>query len=302
MKRSAQILSTVVVAACLLACGKRESTATTGHPEDDKASQPPADHPADKPRPDPGSPANNTDLGSGVIGDEGIFEIGGGQRIVMKYVPAGKFMMGSPPGKAGRSVDEEQHEVTLTKAFWLGRTEVTQEQWQSVTGDNPSWHKGKDLPVEMVSWKDATEYCAKLNGKGLLPAGWRWTLPSEAQWEYACRAGTKGAWAGDLDDMAWYRKNRINSIHEVATRKPNAWGLFDMHGNVCEWCADWFDDHPMGAATDPVGPDNGSARVIRGGCYHNPGACCRSALRFMREPDFKAFSTGFRVAAVPAGQ
>ncbi len=239
-------------------------------------------------------------LGSGRVGTRLLFPIGGGQTITVKYIPAGTFTMGSPAGETNSSTDETQHQVTLTKAFWLGRTAVTQSQWRAVMGTNPSGFIGDDLPVETVSWNDAMEYCRKLNGMGLLPSGWKFALPTEAQWEYACRAGTNGPYAGDLDDMAWYSGNSGGKTHPVATKKPNAWGLYDMHGNVEQWCADWYGTYPSDAVTDPSGPSTGLLRVSRGGGWHPGGTYCRSAFRSWGAPDYQNGSIGFRVAAVPS--
>ncbi len=168
-------------------------------------------------------------------------------------------------------------------------------------GSTPSNFKGKDLPVETVSWNDASDFCKKLNAKGLLPAGWRWALPTEAQWEYACRAGTTGEDAGSLADMAWDGDNSGSKTHPVGTKQATAWGLCDMHGNVWEWCADWYGDDPKGAATDPTGSNSGSSRVYRGGSWSSDGTSCRSADCGGYAPDGRLFNFGFRVAAVPGG-
>jgi len=258
-------------------------------------------------------------------------------KIELCGIPAGSFTMGSD--ESGQEDEKPVHKVTLTKAFWLGRTEVTQGQWQSVMGTTQRdqarrmleddtvydfgskkstlrdmfgksrttdpgeilFGEGADHPVYWVSWNEAVAFCGKLNAKGLLPAGWKWALPSEAQWEYACRAGTTGDYAGDLDEMAWHAKNSDGKTHEVATKKANAWGLCDMHGNVCEWCADWYGDYPAGAATDQTGPAEGLLRVVCGGGWSAGGADCRSAYRYGNYPGIRNLDGGFRVAAVPAG-
>jgi formylglycine-generating enzyme required for sulfatase activity len=190
--------------------------------------------------------------------------------------------------------------VTLTKPFWLGRTEVTQRQWENVMGNNPSFFKGKDPPVEQVSWHDASDFCQKLNAMQSTPHGWHFALPTEAQWEYACRAGTSRDDAGNLDEMAWYASNSGAKTHEVATKKANNWGLVDMHGNVWEWCADWCGGYPAESLIDPTGPNSGSNRVDRGGSWFSDGTRCRSASRFRHSPDYRGSGIGFRVAAVPA--
>jgi formylglycine-generating enzyme required for sulfatase activity len=176
--------------------------------------------------------------------------------------------------------------VTLSKGFWMAKTEVTQRQWKSVMGNNPSWRKGDDLPVDCVSWVDAWEFCRR--------AGMQ--LPTEAQWEYACRAGTTGARAGNLDSMAWYAGNSGGIPHPVGQKRPNAWGLHDMYGNVLEWCADWsecrMDTTPV---TDPTGPASGTGRVLRGGSWICVAGHCRSAWRGgSNAPEYSVLGLGFR--------
>ena len=186
------------------------------------------------------------------------------------------------------------HKVTLTKGFWMMETEVTQKQWKAIMGNNPSSFIGDDLPVEKVSWTDCQKFCKKCTKLGL-PV----QLPTEAQWEYACRAGTTGAYVGDLDEMAWYYDNSGRKTHSVGTKKPNEWGLYDMHGNVWEWCQDWKADYPSGSVTDPTGPSNGSYglfRVNRGGSWSFKAGGCRSACRRYDEPDNRYYGLGFRVA------
>jgi len=221
--------------------------------------------------------------------------------IKLVQIPAGTFAMGSPADEVGRQPNEgPQTKVTLTKDFFLGATAVTQGQWTAVMGSNPSHFKGDTLPVETVSWDEATAFCQKLTEReraaGRLGMGYAFSLPTEAQWEYACRAGTTGPYAGDLDAMAWYSKNSGSTTHPVGTKKPNAWGLFDMHGNVFEWCADWYAPYSGGVLTDPAGPVSGSARVYRGGRWGTVGAICRSAHRDFRGPGFRVNFIGFRVA------
>jgi formylglycine-generating enzyme required for sulfatase activity len=191
--------------------------------------------------------------------------------------------------------------VTLTKDFFLGAMEVTQGQYQALMGTNPSYFKtlGRDVPVEEVSWKEALEFCQKLTAQeraaGRLPDGYALTLPTEAQWEYACRAGTTGPSAGDLDAMAWYAKNSGNTTHPVGTKQPNAWGLYDMAGNVYQWCLDWHGKYPGGSVTDPAGPASGSYHVYRGGSWRSDAAGCRAALRNGDLGDGSGL-LGFRVA------
>ncbi|MDO4550012.1 MAG: bifunctional serine/threonine-protein kinase/formylglycine-generating enzyme family protein [Planctomycetia bacterium] len=217
-----------------------------------------------------------------------------GVEFAFRWCPAGEFMMGSPSSEAGRDNDETQHRVTLTKGFWMLETQVTQEMWQSVMGNNPSRFKGNKLPVECVSLDDCQEFCQKLRNLGL-----NIQLPTEAQWEYACRAGTTGAYAGDLDSMAWYDSNSDSTTHAVGQKNPNAWGLYDMHGNVWEWCADWKGSYIIGSVTDPTGPAFGSYRVIRGGNWGIIARYCRSAVRGRDIPTYRGDFLGFRPVLVP---
>jgi formylglycine-generating enzyme required for sulfatase activity len=223
-------------------------------------------------------------------------------KIVMPFAfcPAGSFTMGSPSTDDGRSDDENQVSVTQSKAFWMAKTEVTQEQWQAVMGSNPSHFKGDKLPVENVSWDAAQEFIKKVNGSGEIPAGWKLCLPTEAQWEYACRAGENGPFSGgSIDEVAWYNENSESKTHPVGTKKQNAWGLHDMHGNVSEWCADWYGNELPGG-TDPLGPSSGVRRVLRGGSWNHGADGCRAASRGRYYPDFRFYDAGFRPALVPS--
>jgi formylglycine-generating enzyme required for sulfatase activity len=195
-------------------------------------------------------------------------ETAGGAGIEMVRVPAGKFTMGSPDGE-GEADEHPQHEVTVS-SFYMGKYEVTQGQWRAVAGlpkvkidlkANPSKFDGNDnLPVEQVSWEEAMEFCARLSRA----TGKTYRLPTEAEWEYACRALTKGQYAGNLDSMAWYDRNSGGSTHEVGRKQANGFGLYDMHGSVWEWCMDWYSDsyYSRSPSTDPVGPSTGSS-----GCF-----------------------------------
>ena len=224
-----------------------------------------------------------------------------GNKVTMKLVQitAGKFMMGSPDGEKDRSKDESpQREVTISKPFYMGVYEVTQEQYEQVMGTNPSNFKGATNPVEQVSWYDAVEFCRKLSQK----TGKTVRLPTEAQWEYACRAGSGTRFSfddedTDLSSYAWYSGNSGNTTHAVGQKKPNAFGLYDMHGNVWEWCADWYvGSYANANNTDPTGPGSGSRRVLRGGCWcHNPNRC-RSAYRSRITPDGQYSFLGFRIS------
>ena len=220
-------------------------------------------------------------------------EIGG---IRMVWCPPGRFEMGSPPNESGRGGDERQHEVTLTRGYWLAKYECTQGEWERMMGSNPSEFQGSSRPVEEVSWNDVQEWMEKMKERHPLPEGWEWSLPTEAQWEYACRAGTSGAYAGELEEMAWYRENSGSKPHEVGQKRANEWGLHDMNGNVFEWCADWYGDYPGGSVTDPEGPVSGSYRVLRGGSWNLDDSYCRSALRYRDSPAYQGNFLGFRVA------
>ena len=232
----------------------------------------------------------------------------------MVWIEPGSFRMGSPEDELGRWDDETQHQVTLTKGYWLGKYEVTQAQYETVMGTNPSNWKGADLPVEQVSWYDAMNFCEKLTEQeraaGRLPEGYEYTLPTEAQWEYACRAGTRSAlnsgknlsdeWeCPEMDEVGWYWYNSDNKTHSVGQKQPNAWGLYDMHGNVFEWCLDWWGDYPTSSVTDPKGASTGSYRVMRGGCLNRDADRCRSASRLDDSPDDYFIDRGFRVALTP---
>jgi formylglycine-generating enzyme required for sulfatase activity len=236
-----------------------------------------------------------------------------GASLEMKWISPGSFLMGSPSGENGRDSDEgPQTRVTLSKGYWLGKHEVTQAQWQALMGNNPSNSKGSSLPVENVSWNDAMEFCRKLTQReraaGRLPEGLAYTLPTEAQWEYACRAGTTTALNNgtnltsttgqcrNLDALGWYWKNSGSRTHPVGQKQPNSWGLYDMHGNVWEWCLDWKDDYPGGSVTDPTGPSSGSHRVRRGGSLIALARYCRSAVRESSNPDHRSGGLGFRLA------
>ena len=197
-----------------------------------------------------------------------IFDLGNGATMQFMPIPAGTFIMGSPPDEVRREASEPQHKVTLTKEFYMGVTQVTQRQWKSLMGkdNNPSQFRGDDLPVEHVSWDDAVAFCNRLSQK----EGMRCRLPTEAEWEYACRAGTKTRWyTGNdektLDEASWHAANSGGQTHPVGQKKANAWGLYDMHGNVMQWCSDWYGDYPNTDVTDPKGPDGGRGRLLRGG-------------------------------------
>ena len=223
-----------------------------------------------------------------VRGDRAVKTVNGVE-FAFRFCPAGKFMMGSPSSEKGRNADEIQHEVTLTKGFWMMETQVTQKQWQAIMGNNPSKNIGENHPVEQVSWNDCQAFCKKC-----VELGFPLQLPTEAQWEYACRAGTTDAFIGELNDIAWYRSTGGGRLHPVAMKKPNAWGLYDMIGNVWEWCQDWKANYPNWSVTDPAGPSSGTLRVNRGGGYGSWVEGCRSAYRGGGAPDHIDDKLGFR--------
>ena len=228
------------------------------------------------------------------------------------WLPAGQFVMGSPTNEVDRDVIEgPQTRVTLTRGFFLGRYEVTQGEYLSVIGSNPSSFTGDtNRPVEMVSWNDATNYCAQLTARerlaGRLPAGWAYRLPTEAEWEYASRAGSTNRFSygedpgyAQLGNYAWYGANSGDTTHAVGGKLPNRWGLYDMSGNVWEWCSDWYGNYTGGSVTDPQGSGSGSYRVVRGGSWNSLGGHCRSAYRHSSIPSGRYGNFGFRVVLAP---
>ena len=234
--------------------------------------------------------------------------------VKLVLIPKGTFMMGSPESEKGRYENETQHEVTISKDYYLGVYEVTQAQYEKVMGKNPSVFQGAkvgnenaDLPVENVSWDDVVEFCKKLSD---LPeekkAGRMYRLPTETEWEYACRAGSKTAYSFDdeeglLPEYGWFNRNSSDRTHTVGLLEPNAWGLYDMHGNVWEWCSDWYEEYPKGAVSDPTGPKEGSNRVRRGGSWLSGAAYCRSADRLRFDPSSRYDYLGFRLALSSSG-
>ena len=228
-------------------------------------------------------------------------------------VEGGTFTMGSPANEPGRRDNEGPQRQITVSSFYMGKYEVTQKEYQEVMGKNPSYFKGDNLPVEMVTWFDAVEYCNKRSQReGLTPAytingtsvtwnrnanGYR--LPTEAEWEYACRAGTTTAYntgASISNNTGWYDANSSNTTHPVGQKPANAWGLYDMHGNVWEWCWDRFGSYPSGAQTDPIGASSGSICVLRGGGWGNLAQYARSASRISGNPGVRYYNLGFRVA------
>ena len=223
-------------------------------------------------------------------------------------IAPGTFVMGSPTGEEGHDDDETQHSVTITRAYCMKATEVTQGEWQSVMGSNPSNFTscGSNCPVERVSWEDAVGYANALSRREGLPecyAGSTFTgltctgyrLPTEAEWEYAARAGTTAATYGNLDSVAWYKENSGAATHPIRQKQPNAWGLYDMLGNVWEWTGDYYDTY-SGTVTNPSGPATGSSRVIRGGSWISFARYARAADRYYITPDIRGYDLGFRLS------
>ena len=232
----------------------------------------------------------------------------------MVTCPAGSFTMGSPTDEIGRMTSENLHTVILSEPFAIGKYEVTQAQYKSITGKNPSQFTGKSKPVEKVSWSDAKEFCEKLNSEysSSLPEGYKFDLPTGAQWEYACRAGTTTTLNSgnnltsttgecpNLNEVAWYGCFPTETTHPVGKKMPNQWGIYDMHGNVWEWCRDWYEDSPTYSVIDPTGPSKGSCRIIRGGSWRSNPWLCRAAYRSAdANPNFRNPDIGFRLALVP---
>lgn len=226
-----------------------------------------------------------------------------GRRWTVRWVPAGRFLMGSPLDEPNRDKDEVQHEVVFSRGFFMAETECTQMQWQAIITNKPNHGKFPNHPVNQVQWREAQDYCRRLTqthrAQKLIPEGWEWDLPTEAQWEYACRAGTTGPFAGDLAEMAWIESNSEGKAHAVKTRKPNAWGLHDLHGNVWEWCRDWYGDYPTHSVEDPTGPSAGTFRCYRGGSRIYGPRRARSAIRGAMSPEMKGDYLGFRPVLLP---
>ena len=231
---------------------------------------------------------------------EKAVDLGDGIKLELVLIPGGRFRMGSPAKEKDRSENEVQHWVRITNAFYIGKYEVTQEVWEKVMGANPSYFKGAKNPVENVTWDDCQEFLKKLNALGKERGQFR--LPTEAEWEWACRAGTRerfcsGDDEGTLGDYAWCDANSGDATHPAGTKQPNAWGLHDCHGNVWEWCADWYGEYSHGRMpkADPTGPATGPGRVLRGGSWAGVARGCRSSYREPCNPGGRHDSGGFRV-------
>jgi len=208
-------------------------------------------------------------------------------------IPSGSFQMGGD----GASAEEPVHTVSISKPFLLGESEVTQALWEKVMGNNPSFYKHPNHPMENVSWLEVQDFIKKLNA---LEPGSVYRLPTEAEWEYAARAGSVSKFCfgnsfETLDQYAWTRRNAGKKHHPVRTRKPNDWGLYDMHGNVWEWCADYYSAYLSGQQLDPIGPEVGTERVYRGGSFHYAPHYSQCAYRLRFKEDYRSIFIGFRL-------
>jgi len=300
--------TTSLVAAFLMAsvvgCGDGKTKTPDG---DDVGEKTP-----DSLRKRPEKAADVTDLTTAVTAGQ---EWDNGLKMRFCWCPAGKFAMGSPKNEKDRYDDEDQVSVTLTRGFWLGKYEVTQAQWKSVMKTTPwkgeySVKEGADYAATYMSWEDAVKFCSEITKQdrlsGKLPAGWEYRLPTEAQWEYACRAGSRTRYSfGDdesrLGDYAWYKKNAWDIgekyAHRVGVKRANVWGLHDLYGNVWEWCRDGYKQELPGG-TDPEVTTKAADRVIRGGSWDFAAWSCRSARRNGGVPGNRLIILGFRLAAV----
>ena len=219
----------------------------------------------------------------------------------MVYVEGGTFDMGATTeqGSDAESDEKPVHSVTLD-GYYIGKCEVTQELWEAVMGSNPSHFKGAQNPVENVSWNDCQEFVSRLNSL----TGRTFRLPTEAEWEYAARGGNKSlhykySGSDNIDEVAWYNNNSGSSTHAVGTKSPNELGIYDMSGNVWEWCSDWYGGYSAGAQTNPQGPSSGSYRVLRGGSWINYAGNCRVSIRSYDDPGNSNINFGLRLILVP---
>ena len=242
--------------------------------------------------------------------EELTIDLGKNATIRLVLIPAGKFMMGSPPNEKDRSNDESpQHQVRITKPFYMAVTPVTQKQWKAVMVQFPT-ASGKfvqindDNAMGMVSWADANDFCRRLSAKTRQSV----KLPTEAQWEYACRAGSQTRFyygddpdASQLSEYAWFDKNIQDQQypHAVAQKKPNAWGLYDMHGNVNQWCSDCLGPYPVGPVSDPTGPGSGTLHIFRGGSFMTSPILCRDAARNRNNATRRIIDNGLRIIVIP---
>ena len=244
------------------------------------------------------TPTNNGDAGT-----RKVLQVAGVE-FPFRWCPPGSFMQGSPAKEQNRVAHEIHHCVKLTHGFWMLETPVTQQMWKAIMGENPSYRQADTLPVETVDWKDALKFTLQFSSL----SGTKCTLPTEAQWEYACRAGASTPFhfgyalngtQANCDGTQPYglgqRGPSLQKTTQVGIYPPNAWGICDMHGNVWEWCSDWYGEYPKQQATNPQGPPSGKFRVIRGGCWKSRATECRSAFRDHAMPEMKNPRMGFRV-------
>jgi len=228
-----------------------------------------------------------------------IPDLGG---ATMVAVSPGVFIIGSMG--AGKN-EAPLTRMTLTRRYWLSRTEVTQAQWLALMETNNSHWQGPDMPMESVSWNEAMAFCQRLTQReqaaGRLPEGYFYVLPLEAQWEFACRAGGDGSREEELRNLDWYKANSGDCTHPAGRRPPNRWGFQDMRGNVAEWCFDWLAPYPGVPVTDYAGPGEGAQRVVRGGAFNFTALACRAASRAGEEPDKAHPNIGFRLALISMG-
>ena len=229
--------------------------------------------------------------------NNGVLTVGG---VNYKFVrvEAGTFNMGATSEQQDAYSDEKPvHKVTLSRNYYIGKTEVTQALWRAVMGSNPSYHKGNNRPVEHVSWDDCQVFIKRLNAA----TGKKFRLPTEAEWEFAARGGNKSnhyqySGSDNIGDVAWYNGNSNSTTHDVATKQSNELGIYDMSGNVWEWCSDWYGDYSSNAQYDPAGPSSGSYRVFRGGSWYGGARGCRSSRRNYSTPDGSSYFLGLRLA------
>ncbi|MFZ4394582.1 MAG: bifunctional serine/threonine-protein kinase/formylglycine-generating enzyme family protein [Kiritimatiellia bacterium] len=289
-------------ATAFLAALPKAAAAPDGTPAKGRPSAPSVSPRATSPRETPAASTASSDEHQGPTENQ-AWTI---EDLAMSFLPvaAGEFQMGTEEGE-----DDEKpvHRVKILRAFWIGKTEVTQKQWLALMGDNPSYFEGDDHPVENVDWDKCVVFCQKLTKRERraesLPTGYEFRLPTEAEWEYAARGGAKSrgfAYSGSnsLEDVAWYESNSEGQTHPVGQKIANELGLHDMSGNVYEWCLDWYGDYEEGTVSDPKNDSTDSDRVFRGGSWYDEASYCRSAYRGSGPPEAEAY-LGFRVVLVP---
>jgi formylglycine-generating enzyme required for sulfatase activity len=239
-----------------------------------------------------------TSLGDGKVGIAINVPISNDMLMGMVWCQPGEFKMGVSASEKIKTSDSDEVNVKISKGFWMARTEITRSQWVSVMEKIPDGMKSDNLPILNVSWNEAQEFITKVNSSGILPDGWKFALPTEAQWEYACRSGSVGPNSGgNLDEVGWYVKNSVGKPNPVGLKKPNEWGLYDMQGNVSEWCADFYAEDLAGG-TDPEGPSSGGWRVHRGGSMRSNPAGLRAVDRGRESQDSSRNDLGFRPVLV----